>query len=135
MAKPPVGKPKTNPYIDLLQQQVSADVDAVRFGAVDEELLRARMLSALKNPTGETTKLILWLTALHIGIIDDLGVLVEDRNGGPVFEFIPTVKPENPAKAAILRLPLPGPQERRAASSPSEGPVELLPSATGGRAA
>lgn len=103
-------------YVTIIQSQVNSDIQAVKSGVLDEELLRARLLKDM-DPSSSTTRVALWLCALAVGMIDDLDVRVIAGALGPDFEFYPQWNQDRPAKAPVLVLAVPGPAKRLAAET------------------
>ena len=80
--------PDVSAYVSLLQTQVNSDIQSVKSGALDEELLRSKMVGEM-DPVSLNTKLTLWLHALAGGLIDNLSVIVYAGDTGPEMEFFP----------------------------------------------
>ena len=95
-----------NPYLQLLQRGIEADIQAVKAGALDEELLRDRFKRDMSEPNATV---MLWLSAMVLGVVDDLSAKVEDRGGVPHYTFIPTWNQEHRTLAPVIHLAPPGP--------------------------
>lgn len=114
--KPPAtaqAKPNYDVYVSILQAQINADIQAVKTGALDEELLRERVMTGFE-PGGVSTQLALWLCALSNGLVDDLSVIVAGGAEGPTLEFIPQWDSKESVMSPVLILPVPGVVKRPA---------------------
>lgn len=120
-AKPRKSAGTHSAFVNLLQQQVNTDIQAVKAGAIDEELLRARLVENI-DPSSAMTQLSLWLCALANGVVDDLAVIVGEKGGDPTMDFLPIMNSLRDVKAPLLRLPLPGPESPVSAVAPYREP-------------
>jgi hypothetical protein len=113
-------------YVDVLQKQINADIQAVKIGALDDEILRSRIYEG--SPYSAMTTLTLWLCALSTGIVDNLEVIVSAGDQGPHLDFIPQWRsPGDNVKIPVLRLKIPGPVMQPSVSDHLVDPHEALP--------
>lgn len=107
-ATKPAAKNNSSMYLNMLQASINADIHAAKVGALDEELLRSKMLKDV-NPNSIATRVNLWLCALVSGVIDDVEIEILESDNGPDLEVYPTIGGKNSQKAAVLQLQIPGP--------------------------
>jgi hypothetical protein len=124
MAKTTVSLQST--YIRMIQQQVNSDIQAIRTGSLDEQLLRDRAAECT-GPNDPAMALCIWLNGLLTGIYDNLEVTVKEGQEGPEFQFKPSWAEKPVSRAPVIRLTPPGPAKQAPAVLPAraaslEGP-------------
>ena len=115
-----VKKPDESVYVEILQNQVNTDIEAVKIGSMDEELLRKKLQTC---PDGPETAFILWLGCLSLGMIDGLEATVEDQDGVPVYICLPIWESARNPRTPIIHLHPIGPT-RQESVIPVQVPLE-----------